>query len=94
MAIVNHPRLRFEDDYGGSGVAKVVRCDACGELARGAGRDCGDAAEAARKSGFRTVSVGLTEPKLWNCGCRKDSELQPPKRAGNGRQRRNGSMRS
>lgn len=69
--IIEHPSLRFRTAWGGGGVCLVVQCDFCRLLAPQAGKDFGEAATEASKSGFKLVKgPKLTDPLKWSCGCR------------------------
>jgi hypothetical protein len=49
----------------------VVKCDYCGVLANYIRTDAGDAAEMARKQGFKLrPGASLTDPMKWSCGCK------------------------
>lgn len=61
--------------------AWLCECDQCGTVSHGAGRDAGQAADAARKDGFTTIpSKRLSAPSRWLCKeCKKayDNEELP-----------------
>lgn len=70
MAITNSGKRYTKDLPGGLWMDVVpfqCSCDWCGKTAYKSGEDPGDAADAARKEGFSTVSVGAAEPMKWAC---------------------------
>jgi hypothetical protein len=55
------------NDYGYGEAANILYCDSCGREC-GCGRTPGEAADAARKQGARTVSgKKMSDPLVWNC---------------------------
>ena len=72
--IIDHPRLRHNVDLGviwGSEPNQVVECDFCRKLCEGTGHNAGEAADAARKYGFKPAKdpENPTGEMKWTCGC-------------------------
>lgn len=65
MGIVQDPKRSYPTLFG-SEDAWVVKCDKCGKTSIGSGIDPGEAAEKARKEGFKTVPRGPF-PADWVC---------------------------
>ena len=66
--IIDHPKIKHSVNAPwASEASKVVKCDKCGKLAEKCGVDAGEAADAARKCGFKPVSRGFQNPMDWCC---------------------------
>lgn len=71
--IIEHPTVRYRTNSPypfHEEAAQVVQCDFCRRTAWMCGKDAGEAADKARKEGFKLVRGDkLSDPKKWSCGC-------------------------
>jgi hypothetical protein len=74
--ITQHQSRKYRTgDYGEGEPCHFVECDFCRKAAP-IGNDIGDAAERARKAGFKTVrGASIEDPRKWVCpGCPNSPE--------------------